>query len=321
MNREVYLKDIRDNLAFLKSQVELSNAVSLYDINIVAEDFYERLLNLIYGYNLINANILEKNAPAIDLVDEKNKIAVQVTATNDSEKIKHTIREFIDNNKYEYFDRLVVLILTEKKNYTTHFDTQGLFDFDKKKDIWDITTLVEDMSSLDTSNLKDIRDFLDVEMHQKDDTQTMASEVETIIDLIEYISRHKEIDKTRKTIVDPSYKIYKRFRDFADRIINQYMQLRGIYGSAVEQVNAQLEVDEAQQLITMLFLQDISIKYLEQNNNDPIKALEALVDYFEKELSINGKKYDRLAIKFYLVDNIIKCNVFPNEEGEYDGSN
>ena len=82
MNKEVYLKNVAESLALLSREVSILNAVNLYDINIVAEDFFPGLLNLIYGYELKNANYLEKNAPAIDLVDPKNRIAVQVTSDN-----------------------------------------------------------------------------------------------------------------------------------------------------------------------------------------------------------------------------------------------
>ena len=99
MNKEVYLKNVAESLALLSREVSILNAVNLYDINIVAEDFFPGLLNLIYGYELKNANYLEKNAPAIDLVDPKNRIAVQVTSDNSSTKIKHTIEEFNKNKE------------------------------------------------------------------------------------------------------------------------------------------------------------------------------------------------------------------------------
>ena len=100
MNKEVYLKNIAENLALLSREVSILNAVNLYDINIIAEDFFPGLLNLIYGYELKNANHLEKNAPAIDLIDQKNRIAVQVTSDNSSTKIKHTIEEFNKSQAY-----------------------------------------------------------------------------------------------------------------------------------------------------------------------------------------------------------------------------
>ncbi len=101
LNKEIYLKEVAGSLALLSKEVTILNAVNLYDINIVAEDFFPGLLNLVYEYKLKNANYLEKNAPAIDLFDNINKIAVQVTSDNSSKKINHTIEEFNKNESYK----------------------------------------------------------------------------------------------------------------------------------------------------------------------------------------------------------------------------
>ena len=45
MNREIYLKQISDTLGILRHQVENRNSIQLYDINILAEDFFKDLLN------------------------------------------------------------------------------------------------------------------------------------------------------------------------------------------------------------------------------------------------------------------------------------
>ncbi len=318
LNRELYLKYIADSLALLSQQVTIRNAINLYDINIVAETFYADMLNLIEDLELKNANTVEKNAPGIDLIDEKNKISIQVTSDSTSEKIKHSIEEFILNHSYEKYDRMVILILTRKKKYTTQFDTKGLFQFDKNSDIWDIEDLIKKVNALDTEKLKKINDFLQHELNDKySSLQTSeASEVETIMDLIEFISSHKK--KTlpeRDVIVDPEYKINRRFKEFAESLIMQYTTLLGVYGTALAEVETIQGSDDAQDIITMLYLQDISIQYLDAANNDPTKALNALVDFFEGKLSINGKKYDSRAIKFFLINEMIKCSVFPNERG------
>ena len=99
LKKEIYLKEVAGSLALLSKEVTILNAVNLYDINIASEDFFPGLLNLIYGYRLKNVNFLEKNAPAIDLFDQTNKIAVQVTSDNSSKKINHSIDEF---NKNEF---------------------------------------------------------------------------------------------------------------------------------------------------------------------------------------------------------------------------
>lgn len=320
MYKEIYLKNVAESLALLSNQVSILNAVNLYDINIVAEDFFPGLLNLIYGYELENANHIEKNAPAIDLVDKKNRIAIQVTSDNSSTKINHTIDEFIKNKSYQLYDRLVVLILTQKKKYSTAFNTQGMFAFEKTRDIWDVKDIIKDIRKLDTEQIKEISGYLSEELCNKYymAKETQASEVDTIIDLIEYISQHRKIKKPCETEVDPEYKIYKRFRDFADKLIMEYTTLCTIYGGALDIVNETLGIDEAQEIIIMFYLQDISMQFLEEAQNNPIAALNKLVTYFEEKLSTNGKRYDRSAIKFYLVNEMIKCSVFPNERGEYD---
>ena len=321
MNKEIYLKNVAESLALLSKQVELLNAVNLYDINIIAEDFFTGLLNLIFGYKLKNANVVEKNAQAIDLIDEENKISIQVTSDNSSTKIKHTIHEYIDNRSYEKYDRLIVLILTRKKKYSKPFDTNNTFIFDKGSDILDIKDLIKSIRGLEIEKIREINDFLGRELCDKvySAKETQANEIDTIIDLIEYISKHKEVKKKIDSEVDPEYKIFKRFKDFSDRLISEYTTLYTLYGDAIETINETIGIDEAQDIIIMFYLQDISMQFLDETNDNPIKALNKLVGYFEDKLSVNGKKYDRAAIKFYLVNEMIKCRVFPNERDEYNG--
>jgi hypothetical protein len=322
MKKEIYLKNVAESLALLSKQVELLNAVNLYDINIIAEDFFTELLNLIFGYKLKNVNVVEKNAPAIDLIDEENKISIQVTSDNSSTKIKHTIHEYIDNKAYEKYDRLIVLILTRKKKYSKPFDTNNTFIFNKESDILDVKDLVKFVRGLEIEKIRSINDFLGRELCDKvySVKETQANEIDTIIDLIEYISKHKEVKKKIDVEIDPEYKIFKRFKDFAERLISEYTTLYTLYGDSIVTINETLGIDEAQDIITMLYLQDISMQFLNETNDNPIKALNKLVDYFEDKLSVNGKKYDRAAIKFYLVNEMIKCRVFPNERNEYNGS-
>ncbi|MCD2348539.1 SMEK domain-containing protein [Clostridium guangxiense] len=321
MNKEIYLKNVAESLALLSKQVELLNAVNLYDINIIAEDFFTGLLNLIFGYKLKNANVVEKNAQAIDLIDEENKISIQVTSDNSSTKIKHTIHEYIDNKSYEKYDRLIVLILTRKKKYSNPFDTNNTFIFDKGSDILDIKDLIKSIRGLEIEKIREINDFLGRELCDKvySAKETQANEIDTIIDLIEYISKHKEVKKKIDSEVDPEYKIFKRFKDFSERLISEYTTLYTLYGDAIETINETIGIDEAQDIIIMFYLQDISMQFLDETNDNPIKALNKLVGYFEDKLSVNGKKYDRAAIKFYLVNEMIKCRVFPNERDEYNG--
>ncbi len=322
IKKEIYLKNVAGSLGLLSKQIELLNAVNLYDINIIAEDFFTGLLNLIFDFKLKNANVVEKNAQAIDLIDEENKVSIQITSDNSSTKVKHTIKEYIDNKSYEKYDKLIVLILTSKKKYSKPFDTNNNFVFDKDSDILDVKDLIKAIRGLELEKIIAINDFLQRELCDKVylAKETQASEIDTIIDLIEYISKHKEVKKRIDSEVDPEYKIFKRFKDFSERLISEYTTLYTLYGDSIKMINETIGIDEAQDIIIMIYLQDISMQFLDDTNDDPIKALNKLVGYFEDNLSVSCKKYDRAAIKFYLVNEMIKCRVFPNERDEYNGN-
>ena len=152
--REEYIKNIASGLARIQSELNLLNPINLYDIDIISEDFFTGLLNLVYGYELQNANHEKKNETAIDLYDKKNRIAVQVTYENGSDKIQETIDKYIECRLYDDYDRLVLFLLRDKKKYRVVFDTRELFRFDIKNDIIDISDLIRKIKTLDTKTLK-----------------------------------------------------------------------------------------------------------------------------------------------------------------------
>lgn len=116
MNRIGYLNKINTYAARFVVEVEGFNASSLYDINIHAESFLIPVLNEVFGLRLENLNNSQKkNYPAVDLADFNNRVAFQVTATSDLEKIKGTLEKFKDHKLNETFDVLYIYIITHKK--------------------------------------------------------------------------------------------------------------------------------------------------------------------------------------------------------------
>lgn len=315
MNRENYLKSIADCLGTLSYQVEYRNSINLYDINIVSESFYKDLLNKIFNFNLENLNTVEKNASAIDLGDEKKRISIQVTSDNKSTKIKKSIDKFIEYEWYEKYDRLIVLILTKKKNYSTEFDTQGKFNFNIKTDVIDGEDLIKTINGYSTDKLKEIAQYLEDELLEKIEkkTEIQSTEVETVIDLVEFITQHKiPSPKKINTFIDPDHKINKRFKEYAEFLKSMYVRLFVIYNESIKQAKEVLGIDDVSEMLISTFLMDISNNYLNESNGDCKDALEKLTVYFANELKLMGKKYDYMAIKFYLISEIINCNVFPN---------
>lgn len=116
MNRIGYINKINTYAARFVVEVEGFNASSLYDINIHAESFLIPVLNEVFGLRLENLNSSQKkNYPAVDLADFSNRVAFQVTASSDLEKIKYTLEKFRDHKLDEVFDVLYIYVITHKK--------------------------------------------------------------------------------------------------------------------------------------------------------------------------------------------------------------
>lgn len=139
---------ITELLGTFAYQAKAHSAASRTDFNKVSEDVLVPLFRLIYNLpDLKNLNAVKKDFPAIDLADQTAKVAFQITATADSQKIKDTLETFVDKELYKDYSRLVFYIITEKKNSypeKTFADiVKGKFDFKIDRDILDYSDLVK----------------------------------------------------------------------------------------------------------------------------------------------------------------------------------
>jgi hypothetical protein len=161
--REIEVKKIASELARWETQISNLNSLSLYDANIFSEHTICVLLNTIYNYNLHNINIVQKNFPAIDLGDQFNRVAFQVTSTKATKKIQNTVESFIAKGLAKDYDQLFVLVLGRKqKNYPV-FDTKQQIEFDNGRHIIDFHDLLNYISSLPTPKIEEIGKILSYE--------------------------------------------------------------------------------------------------------------------------------------------------------------
>lgn len=113
-NRELYLSDIIDRISLFKSQVELRDHLNLFDINHHAEVFYAGLLNLTYDYQLKVGEFQKKNMQVIDLYDDYNRIAVQVTSDTSANKVSETLNKFAKKDMQNNMTGRLFLSLPKK---------------------------------------------------------------------------------------------------------------------------------------------------------------------------------------------------------------
>lgn len=310
--RQKHMTNIQQRLAYLKSRVVIAGSLNLTDIHIYAEDFYQALFNLL-GNSYKNGNIDKQNCAYIDLIDDSNKIAMQVTARDDNKKITETIEGFFENTEHpehKDYSLKVLLISKRAKDYTTDFTSKGKYKFNHQEDVIDIERLIATIKGSGREKIIEISKFLDNEIDLPR-PKTETNEVETIMSLLEYLSddaNYKEFDGNY--ICDPEQKINSRFKDYADDFKEEFTDLFSIYCNTIPEVKRAFGLDGVRAKKISNFLKIISNRYLRECSEKPLDAFDKLTDYFEDKLNSNGIRADIGAIRYYLLDELIGCNIF-----------
>lgn len=312
ISRENHINNIEYVLTFLRTNVELRGSMNLYDINIHAENFYRDFFNLLYDWNLKDLNVEKKNASYIDLVDKIKKKAIQVTSQNDSGKIKHTIEGFLKKSEHKDFQVQVVLIAKLAKGYTADFSFGKKYKFDHTKDVIDLERLLIIIKDKKLEKLEKISSFLSKQAYLPR-PKTETTEVETIMSLIEYLSKDENSinEQDKPSVVDPERKFH-RFEEHRQFLETQYEDMYAIYFGTLKTAKENIGVDGVRAKKISIFLKNKSDLVLNECNNNPRTAIEKLTEFFEEKLTNQGFVCDQSAIRFYLLDELILCNVFPN---------
>ena len=166
MQSEKQIKRCSELLYKLCDDVQRLNSLNYYDSNISSEGFFIHLLNIIFNWNLKNENFTAKNVPAIDLADKENRIAIQVTSNDSAAKIRKTLKCYREKKLYEQYDRLIIIVIKKRKQYTAEFDSavQDQFDFDKGKDIFTIDKLIQKIQDLGYLKIAEICEYLEFQL-------------------------------------------------------------------------------------------------------------------------------------------------------------
>lgn len=171
------IKKCEDLLLKLYHNVNLYNSLNFYDINVSSEYFFADLLNAIFDLNLKNANDVKNNAAAIDLYDEPNRIAVQVTSDGSSAKIRNSLDVFFKNKNDLKYDRLLFVVIVDSKKYTADFtkNLKNNFTFDKDDDIVTIEVLLKEIRKLSLKKIQKVLELLEFHLDTALDTIHISS--------------------------------------------------------------------------------------------------------------------------------------------------
>ncbi|MBS1781061.1 MAG: SMEK domain-containing protein [Bacteroidetes bacterium] len=168
----IEINEIRDYFVSWITKIKIDNALSFFDINKISEGTVQRLLQLIYGYDLLDLNDEKKNFPGIDLGNRTLGLAFQVTSRTDAKKITDTLETFIAQGYTKDFPKGIrFFIISDNKMPRINVKALNKYKpiFNIKKDLYYPAQLIQDIENLyysDTERFTAIRNFLAAEFGQ-----------------------------------------------------------------------------------------------------------------------------------------------------------
>ncbi|WP_289008469.1 SMEK domain-containing protein [uncultured Marinobacter sp.] len=144
---------LREVVSRLITEIDLATKQGRLDVNLISEDAWIPILKEVYQCpNLVNLNRKHKNFPGIDLGDEQDRVAFQVTSSTDLEKVKSTLEQFKKRNYKNAFDELYIFTLRSKqKSYSQDAIDNVIGDeirFDAKEHIIDPGDILAQITGL-----------------------------------------------------------------------------------------------------------------------------------------------------------------------------
>lgn len=321
MNRQIYFNEIEEKLTILSIRVKNRGKLNVLDLHIHSENFYRDFLNLLFSWNLINENNINQNVEAIDLIDETQKLVVQVSATATKKKINDSLSK--DNMKKYAEDGYKFKFVSIAENADSlrklKYSNIHSISFDPSRDILDIQKLEDGIKNLKIDELENMYHFIKAELGRMPDSMSFNSDLTSIINILAAVKLEEgePLGNINKYAIDEKIEFNKL--DIAAVIINEYK----IFYNQVDKKYK--EFDKMGLNKSMLVLQSLQKMYVEAiirkkyENSDVLFI--GLIDEV-KQIVLSSANYDEISrealdvcASLLVVDAFMRCKVFKNPEG------
>lgn len=163
MNRSIYFDRIEELLVTLATRIEVRGKHNVLNLNLHAENFYVDFLNLLFGWNLRNANTDQANFPGIDLVDDQLRIVAQVSSTVAKKKVSDALKK-VPSSRKGYNFKFIGICKDASALRKQTFPSSGGLAFEPKKDIWDVPRLLKHVMGQNAETQKTYLEYLEKEL-------------------------------------------------------------------------------------------------------------------------------------------------------------
>lgn len=146
-------------ITLIRSYVSLNTKSGFNDAAKALEPLFQEIFKVTRGLDLKNANITCSSTPAIDLVDDNKKVAVQVTTTANKNKVSKTKKTYEDyeDTFAQHYDELVIVGFCKKANSK---DYPRQTNNNTKIEVLGLEDIINQISTSEVQKIRDFREIL-----------------------------------------------------------------------------------------------------------------------------------------------------------------
>jgi hypothetical protein len=320
MNRSHNFNYITHRLSALAAEIELRGKLNILDLHIHSENFYLHFFNELFGWKLQNLNAIKPNATAIDLIDQANKIVVQVSATATKDKVESALTK--DLSAYTgYAFKFISISKDAGALCSMTFANPHNLAFIPRSDIYDIASILKAILVLDIDEQRRIAYFIKKELGPEVEPQKLESNLATIINILAREDWSQDASALETIPFDIDKKIEFNKLKAARGIIDDY----NIHYGRVDRIYSDFNAQGANKSISVL----AAIRHYYMTNNARLsdddlffKVIDCVVDKIRNSANytaIPDEELD-LCVNILVVDSFIRCKIFKNPKGYADAA-
>lgn len=315
MNQQVYYNYIEEKLTTLATRINIRGKLNILDLHNHSEEFYLRFFNLLFELKLENLNTIKHNVEAIDLLDDKNKVLIQVSSTATKEKIESSLSKESLKNYSDYNFKFISIAIEANKLREKIYKNPQKVIFDPRKDIYDNNSILNRIKTINIKKQKEIYQFIKEELGTEPDIVKLDSNLASLINILS----EEDWDKEEPLENINSYEIEKKISinnlDEVKSIIDDYK----IHYNRVDKIYTEFNKQGKNKSSSVL--NSIRKQYLELSRNfSDIELFLKIIDSVI-EKSMNSKNFQtipidelELCVNILVVDAFIRCKIFKNPE-------
>ena len=315
MNRPDYFNTIEYRLSTLAYRISLRGKLNILDFHGHSENFYQYLLNEVYGWTVTNENDIKQNVEAIDLVDHTNNFVIQVSSTATKQKIENSLSKDSIKNYLQYIFKFISISKDCDDLRKDTFKNPHKINFTPSTDIIDVKSILTRIRGLHIDDQKRVYEFVKNELVSEIDPMKLETNLATVINILS----KEDWDKSQPVSEINSFEIDRKIShnnlNAAKAIIDDYT----IHYGRVDKIYTEFDSQGSNK----------SSSVLSTIRQEYAKAKSTLTDdqlFFEviskvEEKILNSSNYTsipfdelELCVNILVVDAFIRCKIFENPD-------